>query len=257
MTYPSSAVSVPSPYPLSASLVSFSLPIMQQLPIVFALWAITSVVLADLPTRVDDQDPTVAFHGSWQLYNNYTGPYDDTLTLSNTAGDHVSLTFTGRFPCKSAVQIMSTFCVGTQIAVYGARTLSSGEAYNASATFSIDGGSAGSWQRSEPPIAQFNVVMYTSPVLTDAPHTILITNEGSYLSIDYFEIASGSAGESKPTAAHHLSAGALVGIMIASSVLGGGVACLIFWWHQRRTRKRERRGMLNLPVFHPFMSANP
>ncbi len=124
----------------------------------------------------DDTDPALDYTGSWSHVSDQsytTGDYDQTESFSDTAGDSLSVTFTGTgvqwiAPDASNHGIADVYLDGTQVAT-------------------VDGYA---------PSTEFQQVLYSVSGLTDTSHTLKIVvsgqknpaSAGTYVSVDAIDV---------------------------------------------------------------------
>jgi len=140
---------------------------------------------------------------------------------------------------------------GTTISVYGIEGTSSSSRANSS--YTLDGSTPRLHQDSTT-TATSNVLFYTSPLLEDTQHTLVIQNlaAGGELQLDYFEVIRSTVhdGESIPTfrssprSIHArnepLQPAVIAGLTLASiAVVLGFISLFVLW---RREYARGRRG---------------
>ncbi|TCD71084.1 hypothetical protein EIP91_000176 [Steccherinum ochraceum] len=120
---------------------------------------------------IDDADGRLAYHGVWtqQMDRTFVG---GTAMLSRMSGERVVFNFTG-----------------TGISVHGALALTGDQDRDLSVA--IDGNIVGTYtfdpQNREP---RTEGILYASPVLKNTRHTVVVTNGGQWLWIDYFDTTS-------------------------------------------------------------------
>ncbi|KAJ6589343.1 hypothetical protein B0H19DRAFT_235901 [Mycena capillaripes] len=130
---------------------------------------------------VDDNDPLVQYNGGWAHHFGRSMEFEVTTTSSLTPGDTATLNFEG-----------------TSIIVYG--TVAPGQARM---NVSIDGTELSPFDAPQVNTTTHNVHLWTSPVFTEAPHTLTLTvdhdtpsniNTLGTLFLDYFVYKTASPG---------------------------------------------------------------
>ncbi|KAM5545374.1 hypothetical protein V8D89_000987 [Ganoderma adspersum] len=170
-----------------------------------SLIALLHLCLADA-LRIDDFDRTVIYHGPWTIGANIPDEaalnWDSTLHYSNISGATATLKFTG-----------------TSIAVYG--SLHPPGRYNMQSLYSIDG---------QPPFtfipnrdvqtAIHQSLFYSSLQFPYREHTLVVTNLGEQLFLDFFDVQD----EAHPTSSSTTPAASTTTTPIppSTSAFGGG-----------------------------------
>jgi Tfp pilus assembly protein PilE len=140
--------------------------------------AIDAIVYGNNPTLYDDSNTTaLTYNGSWNHGTGYTGDYNQTESFSNTAGNYMSVTFTGT----------SVFWIGNYYSNHGI------------ATVYLDGtqvATVDSYASTSIP----QQVLYQATNLSNTSHTLKIVVSGTkdaaasaaYVSIDAIIVGSNS-----------------------------------------------------------------
>ena len=142
--------------------------------------------------RIDDFDHTVKYHGTWtdgkSIPDDVSQNWDSTLHYSNISNSTATLKFTGELsnllqPPEATAHARS----GTSIAVFG--SVHPPGVYNMQSLYSVDG---------QPPFTVIpnrdvqtslhQTLCYSSPQFPYGEHTLVVTNLGEQLFLDFFDI---------------------------------------------------------------------
>ncbi|KAJ7490753.1 hypothetical protein FB451DRAFT_1389518 [Mycena latifolia] len=104
---------------------------------------------------VDDRDGQVQYHGLWEHHSGTAPEYQSTTSASATPGDSVTFTFEG-----------------TSIDVFG----TAGPGNGGTMKFSIDQSPNSSYTAPATEVALYHQLFWTSGLLSDGSHTLLITH---------------------------------------------------------------------------------
>ncbi|KAJ7506930.1 hypothetical protein B0H11DRAFT_2272160 [Mycena galericulata] len=188
---------------------------------------------------IDDSDPRVSYTPAWQHFV-LDEDFQHTSQESTNPGDMFSLTFQGK-----------------AIEMYGGITN-----IGMKASMVVDGGVAEIFAPSSLPQSAANNLIFSSGVLKDGNHTLVVTSEGtSPMSVDYFLVTpstlssasptlSGSSSSSSPTLPatspttkpKPTPVGAIVGGAVGGLVVMALAAAAIFF-SRRRARNRWRAAL--------------
>jgi hypothetical protein len=206
-------------------------------PSIYLSWNSMSLTLNTTGvTIVDDTNPGIVYKGTW-ITGGSPGEYDITTHGTDQAGSIAIFTFNGR-ATFSEVDTKSFYdlplhCPGTSIAAYG--TLGPGG--TPITTYDLDNSALVVYSAPVVGDPVFNTLFYQSPVLSNGPHSLVITflNSSGIYWLDYLlympsptpnssSLASGAATSSAgvPTTTHAsiTAQSAPVGVIVGG-VLGG------------------------------------
>ncbi|KAJ7490740.1 hypothetical protein FB451DRAFT_1389505 [Mycena latifolia] len=113
--------------------------------------------LRDMSVIVDDSDEQVQYYGEWERWGS-APEYQSTSTASMTRGDNATFTFEG-----------------TSIGIFG----TVGPGNGATMNFSVDQSPRSSYTAPPAPSALFHQLLWSSGLLSDGSHTLLITHDSS------------------------------------------------------------------------------
>ncbi|EJF57041.1 hypothetical protein DICSQDRAFT_129718 [Dichomitus squalens LYAD-421 SS1] len=122
--------------------------------------------------KVDDWDPGIQWHGAWTGLENQPAAWEQTLHWGNLSGSSVTFIFTG-----TSVKVFGAFKpVGT---------------WDMESQYTIDDGEPNTFlPTSEVSQEAYGQTFFDSGVLTRGEHTLVVTNFGSQLWIDYFQVSN-------------------------------------------------------------------
>ncbi|TBU55954.1 hypothetical protein BD310DRAFT_932577 [Dichomitus squalens] len=135
--------------------------------------------------KVDDWDPGIQWHGAWTgLENQPAAAWEQTLHWGNLSGSSVTFIFTG-----TSVKVFGAFKpVGT---------------WDMESQYTIDDGEPNTFlPTSEVSQEAYGQTFFDSGVLTRGEHTLVITNFGSQLWIDYFQVSNDTNTEIPSPSSH-------------------------------------------------------
>ncbi|KAJ7490752.1 hypothetical protein FB451DRAFT_625500 [Mycena latifolia] len=107
---------------------------------------------------VDDRDDQVQYHGEWEQRSGSAPEYQSTSSASMTRGDNATFTFEG-----------------TSIGIFG----TVGPGNGATMNFSVDQSPRNSYTAPPAPSTLFHQLLWSSGLLSDGSHTLLITQDSS------------------------------------------------------------------------------
>ncbi|KAJ7482968.1 hypothetical protein B0H11DRAFT_2021626 [Mycena galericulata] len=186
---------------------------------------------------IDDSDPRVSYNPAWQHFV-LDEDFQHTSQESTNPGDMFSLTFQGK-----------------AIEMYGGITN-----IGMKASMVVDGGVAEIFAPSSLPQSATNNLIFSSGVLKDGNHTLVVTSEGtSPMSVDYFLVTPSTLSSASPTSSGSSSSptlpatspttkpkptpvGAIVGGAVGGLVVMALAAAAIFFF-RRRARNRWRAAL--------------
>ena len=145
--------------------------------------------------RIDDSDPGVQYDDLWtngdDIPDDTSLNWDGTLHYSNISGATAILNFTGELSRLRPIVTYAHRWPGTSIAVFG--SFHPPGRYSMESRYSID---------SQPPFAfipsqevsapTHQTLFYSSPQFLYGQHTLVITNLGEQLFIDFFDVQNDS-----------------------------------------------------------------
>ncbi|KAH9934454.1 uncharacterized protein BXZ73DRAFT_100645 [Epithele typhae] len=206
------------------------------------------LVSRGITVTVDDVDPSITYSaGQWSRNSNSADELFSTVTKTVTFGATASYDFTG-----------------TAIWVYGQRIVGS----QINASFLLDGENVSYIKDITENLEQHKVLFFNKANLTDSNHSLLITNFGQSLYLDFLQVTVDGALQSSSTRDPGSSAqtpttstspgdaggrGKLSSGTIAGIAVGGVVVVLLFalalWlWARRAWRRRP----MSQKVLTPF-----
>ena len=157
----------------------------------FPLITLIRLCLADA-LRIDDFDHMVTYDGAWtdgaNIPDDVSKNWDSTLHYSNISGATATLKFTGEL--SNLLRPLETAAhrpLGTSIAVYG--SLHPPGRYNMQSLYSIDGQPPFTFiPKRDVQTAIHQSLFYSSPQFPYGEHTLVVTNLGEQLFLDFFDI---------------------------------------------------------------------
>lgn len=158
--------------------------------------------------------------------------------------------------------LISTICpeyfsiLGTQVSVYGTLGPRDVQLLAPQSNFSIDGGSSATYQAVQRPTVQYSTRFYTSPLLPNGEHTLVVTNliTSDSLFLDYFTVLRDENGPPSPPQHDKLqtpgsdtrpadekspssnNTGMIVGSAIGAASLVIIAVALMLWFRSRNRR---------------------
>src|SRR5258708_3400895 len=140
--------------------------------------------------NIDDGDATVTYSGDWQSSTDMRS-YQNTIHFTNSLNSQAKLSFIGNsFVLRLESQLIFIL-PGISVTAYGVVRASE----TPQSSYTLDGGDLTFLQSTSKVISQYGVSLYTSPVLRNGQHNLVITNlgNGSTFFLDYFVITSASS----------------------------------------------------------------
>ncbi|RPD60517.1 hypothetical protein L227DRAFT_575125 [Lentinus tigrinus ALCF2SS1-6] len=121
--------------------------------------------------QIDDAETGLSYSENWVHHTDSQGDHENTVSETSVVGDTVNLTFTGKW-----------------VSVYGDRSPSG----TAQSTYAIDGALPFLFSEERVfSLKSHNVQFFNSSSLLPGTHTLVVTNIGSSLFIDYFLVGQG------------------------------------------------------------------
>ena len=158
--------------------------------------------------RIDDFNHTIKYSGAWtdekNILDDVSSNWDSTLHYSNISGAKATINFTGELDnlLMPPTGFHAHRLLGTSIAVYG--SFHPPGRYNMVSQYSIDGQLPYTFTPNPTVlVAIHRSLFYSSPQLPYGEHTLVVTNLGEQLFLDFFEVQDEmrSISSSAPSAA--------------------------------------------------------
>ncbi|OCH86776.1 hypothetical protein OBBRIDRAFT_204098 [Obba rivulosa] len=148
--------------------------------VILALFLSCITGAADNVLKVDDSDTRIAYSKNSWTHQDGTCQYNNTVSLCRVLGGTASFSF-----------------VGTHISVFGTRGPTG--VYQENSSYVVDDGVPAFWTNASDILSvECQVQFYASPQLPESEHTLVITNFGDWLWLDFLEVTVADTGMGPP-----------------------------------------------------------